>query len=64
MDKLKELLVRYQALQLELDAAYNAMTDDQRGNNEVAGAVSMIEDGVQELECAVLFAGETDEDEG
>jgi len=64
MDKLKELLVRYQALQLELDAAYNAMTDDQRGNNEVAAAVSNIEDGVYELMCAVTFASETDEDVG
>jgi len=64
MDKLKELVVRYQALQLELDAAYNAMTDDQRGNAEVADAASTIEDGVYELMGAVTFASETDEDVG
>jgi hypothetical protein len=62
MDKLKALLERYKNLQLELDEAYNEHSG--HGNNEIAGAVSMIEDGVRELERAVDYASEGEGSEG
>jgi hypothetical protein len=53
---LRALLERYKNLQVELDEEYNKVTG--QGDNEIAGAVSMIEDGVRELERALDYADE------